>query len=69
METINAAAPFETAALIFSGAYDSGFAPLAPALAQVFSNGLELQGPSTGHELPRQNDATFQQTLTFIRGE
>ena len=68
MDTIDQAAPFAIEALVFIGDNDVFFAPLGPALAAKFSNGVTVRSTTAGHHLPYQNDATFPRTLTFIEG-
>ncbi|MBQ70996.1 MAG: hypothetical protein CMA65_05870 [Euryarchaeota archaeon] len=67
MDTIDAAAPFSTPAMIFSGENDASFKDLAPALAQKFTGSLDLHSQTAGHHLPYDNDQHFNQILSFIR--
>ena len=66
VQSIDAAAPFSTPAMVFAGGQDTAFGPLAPAQAAKFSSPTEINSPNTGHVLPVSSDETFQSTVDFI---
>ncbi len=66
MDTVNAVAPFSTSAMIFSGENDNSFKDLAPALANKFTNSLDVHSPTADHHLPYQSDSTFDTIVDFI---
>lgn len=68
MSQINDKSPYDISSLIFAGKYDDWFAPLAPALRNKFINPLYISRNENeaGHNLPLQNDPSFQTILNFI---
>ncbi len=66
IDTINAVAPFDIPAMVFSGENDVNFKDMAPALANKFSNSLDVHSSSADHHLPYQSDSTFDTILDFI---
>ena len=64
---IDAVAPIDTPAMVFSGEKDTWFAPLAPEQASKFANPVQVHSSNAGHELPYSNDWTFQEIIEFIR--
>ena len=67
IDTIEAVEPFTTPAMVFSGENDDWFKDLSPALAEKFTNSLDLHSQTAAHHLPYQDDEHFQSILTFIR--
>ena len=66
IDTIDAVAPFSISAMIFSGENDDNFKNLAPALANKFTNSLDVHSPTADHHLPYQSDSTFDTIVDFI---
>ncbi|GIR33971.1 MAG: hypothetical protein CM15mP47_1970 [Methanobacteriota archaeon] len=66
IDTIDAVAPFDIPAMVFSGENDGSFKDMAPALANKFANSLDVHSNSAGHHLPYQSDSTFDTILDFI---
>ncbi|MED5308780.1 MAG: YHYH protein, partial [Candidatus Thermoplasmatota archaeon] len=66
IDTIDAVAPFDIPAMVFSGENDGSFKDLAPALANKFANSLDVHSNTAGHHLPYQSDSTFDTILDFI---
>ena len=66
IDTIDAVAPFDIPAMVFSGENDDAFKGMAPALANKFSNSLDVHSSTADHHLPYQSDATFDTILDFI---
>ena len=66
VDSINANAPFQIPAMVFSGEFDTGFKDMAQSLADVFENETSIRSSTAGHHLPFENDPTFTQILNFI---
>ena len=66
MSSVNASAPFDIPAVVFSGEYDYAFKDMAPDLYDKFSNGIYVRSSSAGHHLPYSSDSTYNQILNYI---
>ena len=53
--------------MVFSGAKDIWFGPMAPAQAAKFEDPFWQRSPYAGHELPVKGDPTFDPIIEFIR--
>lgn len=67
IDTINEVAPFTVPAMVFSGENDVNFKDLAPALAQKFSNSLDVHSQTADHHLPYNTDSKYNQIINWIR--
>jgi len=66
MSSVNASAPFDIPAVVFSGEYDYAFKDMASDLYDKFSNGIYVRSSSAGHHLPYSSDSTYNQILNYI---
>ena len=69
IETIDDVAPLSTPAMVFSGENDDGFKDMAPALAQKFSDCIQVHSPTAGHNPPYQSDSKYNQILNWISSQ
>ena len=65
--SIDAIAPIETPAMVFSGENDVFFAPLASEQASKFLNPVQIHSSVAGHVPPYSTDSTFDDIVDFIR--
>lgn len=66
MSSVNASAPFDIPAVVFSGEYDYYFKDMAPELYDKFSNAIYVRSSSAGHHLPYASDSKYQEILNYI---
>lgn len=66
MSSVNASAPFDIPAVVFSGEYDYAFKDMAPDLYDKFSNAIYVRSSSAGHHLPYSSDSKYQEILNYI---
>ncbi len=67
MSAVNASAPFNVPAVVFSGEYDYNFKDMAEDLYDKFSNGINVRSSSAGHHLPYSSDSKYIEILNYIQ--